>query len=334
MPQELGYCIPLISFAINFLLFVVDSLDCLQPDTILEKIEVLTFSLTNLSIRVLSLILSLSFLGKWTAVLVVTVFGVNALFLYFILDVPERYNKFSSWMLSLTNSTLIVEDISKKERHIAKVKTPEEVKRCRKAVSVLSLLDLSVFVSFTLAITLVIYFDLVHTDINNILTKTQIFYIFLCLFLPLAVVNAASSLLLFLPSTSHKKTRAVFNSLIFLGTISFSIISGLFLPPSPKDVFLLAKVRDSLPIYSAKAKTDFAWNITERWRFYKENLTIHNEERNITFHFGDEGQLYFIRNMSEKELKVLSQAEIYIDHKINPIDWDKIPFRYFTYFDC
>lgn len=256
------------------------------------------------------------------------------MFLYLLLDIPARYNNFSSWLLSLTNSTLIVEDITKKERNIekrdiAEVKIKKEVKSCRKALTILSLLNLAVFVSFTLAITMLIYFDLINTDMNNILTKTQIFYIFLYLFLPLTAVNVISSLLLFLPVTSQETTRAVLNSLIFLGTISFSIMSGMFLlPASPRDIFLLAKVRDSLPIYSAKAlKIDFTWNIEEKWTFHQENLTIQNENRNVTFQFGDLGQLYFIRNISQKEMNVLSQADIYIDYKINPINWEGIPFR-------
>ena len=321
------------SFAINFILFVINSLDCLQPDTTVEKIEILTFSLTNLSIRVLTLILSLAYLGKWTVLLVVIVFCLNAMFFHFLLDIPDRYNKFSSWLLSLTNASLIVEDISQKERNIAEVKTEDEVKRCRKALSTLSLLNLAVFVIFTLGITMMIYYDLVHTDINNILTKTQIFYIFLYLFLPLTVLSAVSSLLLRLPSTSLERTRAVLNSFIFVATISFSIISGiLVLPHSPRDILILAKVRDSGLIYSAKANADFPWNISERWTFFQENLTIFNEERNTTFHFGDNlAQLYFIRNMTEKEINVLSQATIYIDYKINPINWDNVPFRYSTY---
>ena len=333
LPPEVGYCIPLFSFAINFILFVINSLDCLQPDTTVEKIEILTFSLTNLSIRVLTLILSLAYLGKWTVLLVVTVFCLNAMFFHFLLDIPDRYNKFSSWLLSLTNASLIVEDISRKERNIAEVKTEDEVKRCRKALSTLSLLNLAVFVIFTLGITMMIYYDLVHTDINNILTKTQIFYIFLYLFLPLTVLSAVSSLLLRLPSTSLERTRAVLNSFIFVATISFSIISGiLVLPHSPRDILILAKVRDSGLIYSAKANADFPWNISERWTFFQENLTIFNEERNTTFHFGDNlAQLYFIRNMTEKEINVLSQATIYIDYKINPINWDNVPFRYSTY---
>ena len=66
LPSEFGSSIPLISYAISFLLFLLFSLDSIQPDTILEIIQVLTFALTNLAIRVLTMVLSLAFLGNKT----------------------------------------------------------------------------------------------------------------------------------------------------------------------------------------------------------------------------------------------------------------------------
>ena len=59
----IGSSIPHISYAISFLLFLLFSLDSLQPDTIQEIIQVVTFALTNLAIRVLAFVLSLAFLG-------------------------------------------------------------------------------------------------------------------------------------------------------------------------------------------------------------------------------------------------------------------------------
>ena len=59
-----GSSIPVISYGISFILFLLFSLDSLQPDTIQEKIQVVTFSINNLAVRVLALVLSLSFLGK------------------------------------------------------------------------------------------------------------------------------------------------------------------------------------------------------------------------------------------------------------------------------
>ena len=64
LPPLLGSSIPLISYAISFLLFLLFSLDSIQPDTFKEKIQVATFALTNLAIKVLTYVLSLAFLGN------------------------------------------------------------------------------------------------------------------------------------------------------------------------------------------------------------------------------------------------------------------------------
>ena len=61
-----GYSIPLISYTMSFILFLTFSLDSIQPDTNLEILQVVTFDLTNLAIRVLVIVLSLAFLGNKT----------------------------------------------------------------------------------------------------------------------------------------------------------------------------------------------------------------------------------------------------------------------------
>ena len=64
LPPLFGSSIPLISYAISFLLFLLYSLDSIQPDSTKEKIQVATFALTNLAIKVLTYVLSLAFLGN------------------------------------------------------------------------------------------------------------------------------------------------------------------------------------------------------------------------------------------------------------------------------
>ena len=66
LPSIFGYSIPLISYAMSFILFLTFSLDSIQPDTNLEILQVVTFDLTNLAIRVLVIVLSLAFLGNKT----------------------------------------------------------------------------------------------------------------------------------------------------------------------------------------------------------------------------------------------------------------------------
>ena len=64
LPSQFGSSIPFISYATTFLLFLLFSLDSIQPNTIQEKIQVVTFALTNLAVRVLTFVLSLAFLGN------------------------------------------------------------------------------------------------------------------------------------------------------------------------------------------------------------------------------------------------------------------------------
>ena len=335
VPASLAHSIPLISYGLNFVLFVVDSLDCLQPDTIPEKIEILTFSLTNLSVRLLAFVLIIAFLGKWAALLALTVLCYNTFLFRLVVSVPARYNKFSS-CLALTNTTLIVEDVSKKERGAAQPKTPEELQATRRTLGILSLSNLLLFSSASLAVTIIIYGDLVFTDINNILTKHQILSIFFLMFLPLVGHNLLSNLLLqLMPATSpHKAIKIVgtmFNVLIFLSTIIYPVLSGIYLiPRSPRDVFLLAKVRDSLPIYSARTNSDYPWDLQESWTFDNAKMTLHNAEQNVTFYVETEGSFTFLSHLSEKELKLLGEAEIFIDHKVSPVNWHQRPFRSVT----
>ena len=66
LPSAFGYSIPLITYSITFILFLLNSLDSIQPDTIQEKLQVVTFALTNLAVRVITFVISLAFLGNKT----------------------------------------------------------------------------------------------------------------------------------------------------------------------------------------------------------------------------------------------------------------------------
>ena len=59
-----GSYFPLLSFTISFLSFLTSTLDSLQPDTIQEITQVVAFTFNNLALRVLALVISLTFLGK------------------------------------------------------------------------------------------------------------------------------------------------------------------------------------------------------------------------------------------------------------------------------
>ena len=54
------------AYSITFILFLLNTLDSIQPDTIQEKLQVVTFALTNLAVRVITFVISLAFLGNKT----------------------------------------------------------------------------------------------------------------------------------------------------------------------------------------------------------------------------------------------------------------------------
>ena len=63
LPSLVGSSIPLFSYALTFLLFLLYSLDSLQPDTIQEIIQVATLAFTNLAVRILVFVFLMTFLG-------------------------------------------------------------------------------------------------------------------------------------------------------------------------------------------------------------------------------------------------------------------------------
>ena len=66
LPFAFGSSIPLMAYSITFILFLLNTLDSIQPDTIQEKLQVVTFALTNLAVRVITFVISLAFLGNKT----------------------------------------------------------------------------------------------------------------------------------------------------------------------------------------------------------------------------------------------------------------------------
>ena len=181
-----------------------------------------------------------------TIIIILLVLCLDAVFLYYRdNNIPARFNKFTSWILSPVTTVLMVEDVSRKEQNEAEeMKTPEEVKTVEKSLFSLSLFNLTIFTCYTLFITLLIGLDILNADQNNILMSLDdenaddyfIMNISVFLILPLAVVNFLSCLLMyFLPATSSKdcvrSINTVLNILIFSGiplTIIIFVI-GFFL---------------------------------------------------------------------------------------------------------
>ena len=91
--------------------------------------------------RVLVLVLSLSLLDTiWTAAFLALVLTVNALYLNFYPSVPPRFNKVSTWLLSVTTATLVGQNLSRRERGWDTERSPEEKRNIRKCLSFQSLL--------------------------------------------------------------------------------------------------------------------------------------------------------------------------------------------------
>ena len=73
--------------------------------------------MANFSVRVTTLVLSFSYLGpRWTLIFTVLVLILNSLYFHFSSTIPARFNALSSWLMSVTTTTLVVENISMKER--------------------------------------------------------------------------------------------------------------------------------------------------------------------------------------------------------------------------
>ena len=62
-PWLFGSYIPLISLIISFLSYLTSTVDSLQPDTIQEIIQVVTFAFINLAVRIFTFAVSLTIRG-------------------------------------------------------------------------------------------------------------------------------------------------------------------------------------------------------------------------------------------------------------------------------
>ena len=135
LPTEVGSLIPLLYYGVNCLTYILSMLDTIQPETILEKLETACFTFINFVVRVLVFVLSLSHLDTvWTLVFIVLALSVDALYLYYFGSLPARFSKLSTWALSLSTTTVMVENISRKERGWDSVRSVEEKTQTRVAL--------------------------------------------------------------------------------------------------------------------------------------------------------------------------------------------------------
>ena len=315
-------------------------LDTFQPETSLEKLETVSFTWVNFSVRVLVLVLSLSQLDTlWTLVFLSLALSLDALYLHYF-SIPARFSKVTSWALSSTTATLVVENISRRERGRDSVRSEEEKKNIRRFLGFQSLLKLIMFATLGTLVCLFRFYNIIETNTNNIFSNSQMFSIYLYVLLPLLVVNLLSCLTyLLLPALSENKIvkilSAAFNSCLFLSTILVPIISAAHrVPPSPRDVFVLVKVADSLSIYPATTHSNFSWNLDKVWTFDNRTTSLHHYNHQLFMMETDEtaqstdNRLSLSRELTDFERNKFFQSDtVYITNKINPINWDAYLFR-------
>ena len=292
----------------------------------------LCFTWSNFTVRVATLVLSLSYLGTlWTSPLVIIALILAAILLHHS-TVPPRFQKFTTWVLSLTTTTLVVENISRRERGRDNVRSAEEKKRIRRCLARQSLLNLAVFSLYSGLMTWLITDHKVSVNSNNILSPGQLLPIFLYFFLPFSLVNLLSCLnILLLPASSKSRlvqaASAVLSLTLFTFTLVQPIMAGVYLvPASPRDVFILSKVRDSLSIYTATTYTSHSWDLDQAWTYNttRDSLMLNTIELFLTetSQTGD-GRLVLSRDLTKKDRAVLEQGKVYITARLNPINWPR-----------
>ena len=110
----------------------------------------LCFTWANFTVRVFSLVLSLSYLGPlWTSVFVATVLSLAAVLLHHS-SVPPRFQVFTTWVVSLTTTTLVV------ERGRDSARSTGEKQSIRRCLARQSLLNLAVFTAYSGRVTWII----------------------------------------------------------------------------------------------------------------------------------------------------------------------------------
>ena len=296
--------------------------------------------MANFSMRVTTVVLSLSYFGPgWTLIFMVLVLVLNSLYFHFSSAIPSRFNKLTSWMMSLTTTILMVEDGSRKERGRDSCRSDKEKKEIQTFLFQHSLLNLFIFACFGTLICLLIKFYPVLTNSNNILTDHQIRDVYLKVLLPLTVINLFSCLTMrFLPSFSKAKIvkciGIIFNIFLFLSTIAIPITSTVFWVSSgPKDVFVLVKVSDSLNILTGTTFSDHSWDINQNWNYAIETDTLTHEDWRFNIlqnsQEDTDNSLSLSRTLTEVEKKdYLNSGQIYITDQIIPVNWETDLFRY------
>ena len=165
----------------------------------------------------------------------------------------------------------------------------------------------------------------IETDSNNIITWEQLLYIYLTIFLPLAVLSWASwAQIKWKPISSQnneifKNVWVVFFITIILLTLLGPFLAGLFFVPHSgvTRLPLLVKIRDSLHILDTKTKSGVKWKAGEQWTLNMKNRSLYKENRSL--------ELIFPNHMPTIDKDTIYA---YPTNESIKSDWEALPFRY------
>ena len=247
-------------------------------------LESLAYILPNYMSRSLIIILILSFLRTyWALLFLLIILGSNYLFIFYgpkilkralgklssYFTIPPSKNKFSSMLASLPIPLLISEDITLKERGVQE--SEENIQHARRSLSFFSITNMTVFLPVSYIPVCIITNGIVNTDPNVIISPDQLHQIFVYIYLPLAGIAVLTSLLHLFPAVfCYEKVRSVFLVLVIAATVTLPAAIGMtMMERSPSSVLIFVQNDDCVQIYPGttneeKFYINFPWSLSSK----------------------------------------------------------------------
>ena len=250
-------------------------------------LESLAYILPNYMSRSLIIILILSFLRTyWALLFLLIILGSNYLFIicgpkilkralkklstYF--TIPPSKNRFSSMLASLPIPLLISEDITLKERGVQE--SEENIQHARRSLSLFSITNMTVFLPVSYIPVYIITSGIVNTDPNVIISPDQLHQIFVYIYLPLAGIAVLTSLLQLFPAVfCYEKVRSVFLVLVIAATVALPAAIGMtMMERSPSSVLIFVQNDDCVQIYPGTTNEEKEFDINFSWSLSSKGL--------------------------------------------------------------
>ena len=122
---------------------------------------------------------------------------------------------------------------------------------------------------------------------------------------------------------------AVLSLLLLTSSLVQPIMAGVHLvPASPRDVFVVSKLRGSLSIYTATTTSanTTSWDLDQVWTFSpaRDSLTNNSTELFLAeTNRSEAGLLILSSDLTEADRAVLGQGSVFIASRLNPLDWKR-----------